>query len=56
MMEKSCCTAAIQQQASLEVLHFELQILGQMGFCHIVVFHCSVSSYKQRSVLLHGII
>lgn len=31
-MEKSPCTAALQQQASLDVLHFELQLLGQMGF------------------------
>lgn len=39
-MEKSCCTAAMQQQASLDVLHFELQLLGQTGFCHILVFLC----------------
>lgn len=45
-MEKSCCSAAIQQQASLDGRHFEPQLLGQMGFCHIVVLLCPVSSHK----------
>lgn len=56
MMEMNCFTAAIQQQASLDVLHFELQLLGQMDFCHIAVFLCLLSSYKRHSMLLHEII